>query len=97
MLESTKIGDNHCPHCNELTDMAASSQGRGPRPGDLSVCIYCGEVGMFQPDMKLRVLDELEKAQLENSPEYVKVLKIRLLIELHKANAKLFARNQNQT
>jgi hypothetical protein len=39
-----------CPHCGELLTGAANSEAGAdnpPAPGDWSLCIYCGEVGMF--------------------------------------------------
>lgn len=49
-----------CPVCHAPLDAASGKPGQGdarPRPGDFSVCFRCGEVFVFQEDMKCRSAD----------------------------------------
>ena len=64
-----------CPSCNKLLDGFTSIQlGHEPKPGDISVCLYCRKVLEFTNNMKLKIasadaveecgLLDLSKAQL---------------------------------
>lgn len=45
-----------CPTCQHPMDAATRMLGQErPRPGDLSVCLKCAEVLVFQPDMSMRL------------------------------------------
>jgi hypothetical protein len=45
-------GDPRCPGCHEILDGATNfdDPGRMPKPGDKTVCIYCGQVLQYVPD-----------------------------------------------
>jgi ribosomal protein L37E len=45
-----------CPVCGYETDAATRAAGEEsqPVPGDLSLCMKCGEVGAFKEDMTIR-------------------------------------------
>jgi len=70
-----KVQPHTCPTCAKLLDAATAIDGEGnsPRTGDLSVCLYCGEIIEFGDDMELIKADidsivqadflELQKAQ----------------------------------
>jgi hypothetical protein len=45
-----------------------------PEPGDISVCIACGEPSMWDEDMTLRKLTEEELTEISQDPEAVKML-----------------------
>ncbi len=57
-----------CPACGSPNDAATScdetdpEQKVRPMPGDVSVCIRCASIMVFQPDLTLKVvaLDELD-------------------------------------
>ena len=47
----------HCPQCGTKHWLASESstyEHKPPRPGDLSVCVHCAAVLVFEPDMRLR-------------------------------------------
>lgn len=52
-----------CPYCNEklpLTAGLGEAEGQKPRPGDISLCIKCGEPCQFGEDMEMvKLTDEL--------------------------------------
>jgi hypothetical protein len=52
----TRIPEHPCPGCSKPIDEASGLRGR-PRPGDLSVCYYCGAPWMFDSALQLRPLD----------------------------------------
>jgi len=43
-----------CPVCGKQLDRARAISTRGPKPGDLSLCIYCTAVLRFNNDLTLR-------------------------------------------
>jgi hypothetical protein len=46
-----------CRSCHKRLDAASTPDGRDehrPKPGDFSVCIYCGDVAVFTDSMRLR-------------------------------------------
>lgn len=59
-----------CLACGYIADMAsgvvdkqAPSKEIKPKPGDLSICIKCGHLAVFKPDMTLRPLTAVERRQ----------------------------------
>ncbi len=74
MVNHTKLGEDHCPSCKKLLDAATSlEEGAVPNPGDISVCIYCGEFLLYGDDMALEILPKVIWDQLETE------LKIQLI------------------
>lgn len=68
-----------CPHCCALLDGASAADGdengRGPEPGDPTVCAYCAEMSLFDGDpLQLRVATADELAELSSDPELARVL-----------------------
>lgn len=64
--------DNTCPHCGAKHDAVSKLKGsavREPDPGSLSLCIKCGEFGMFDEAMKLRKLTDDEMVDAWSYPE----------------------------
>jgi hypothetical protein len=60
-----RIEKQKCPHCGYLLDEAdgLTDPKAKPSPGDITLCVNCGEVCVFDDDMKLRVptIDEYIK------------------------------------
>ncbi len=57
-----------CPHCHHSVDTGACSQGdANPKPGDKSICAYCGEISVFADNLQLRKPTE-EEANEELAP-----------------------------
>lgn len=62
MEEFTLPDAPECKKCGakldgQLTDM---EMGRGPEPGDMTICMYCHTVGVFDENMKIEPLTEQE-------------------------------------
>jgi|SRR5277367_1643086 len=51
------LPEDFCPTCRYRTDSAtcAKNSRLRPKPGDLTVCLNCGEVLEFQNDMKMKL------------------------------------------
>ena len=50
-MESYDFGERlHCPACKHHLEAATAvtSNGRQPRDGAVSLCVYCGEVSVFR-------------------------------------------------
>jgi hypothetical protein len=51
----TEIGQQMCPACGFLVDTASNMEGtRTPDPGDLSLCVNCGQPAVFDAMLQLR-------------------------------------------
>lgn len=65
----TDTGADLCPKCGQLLEAASALDGKStPRPEDISLCFYCGEVLQFGSDLRLHVapaglLEELSEEQ----------------------------------
>jgi len=61
-LNTTKTPKSICPGCDRNLDAATwvESGPVVPVRGDISVCFYCGEVSVFNEDLRLRPITELE-------------------------------------
>lgn len=54
-----------CPNCQHGMDRAANlDAATAPIPGDVTVCIRCGNVNVFGDDMTLRPITDAEAASL---------------------------------
>lgn len=65
MTEHT-VPDSHCPVCGYHADRASNCDGfdASPQPGDLSVCVACGAMLTFTPELALAELTDDQKAAL---------------------------------
>jgi hypothetical protein len=62
---TTVIPMQHCPACLAPLNRATAAEGkRGPRAGDLNVCIKCAAVSMYDDTLKLRSVNDTEMAAL---------------------------------
>lgn len=53
-VKSTPMPPSPCPGCGKMNDMASSFHRHRPKPGDFSVCFYCGAGLRFDSNMMLR-------------------------------------------
>ena len=78
-MKSVRVEEQNCPHCGHPIDMHSSKDAE-PKPGDLSICFYCGEFILFSEHMSLLkcpqeyldVLDEETREELHRVQEDVK-------------------------
>lgn len=43
-----------CPYCGAEADRSTGDLDRGPGKDDATLCLYCGEIGMFNADLTVR-------------------------------------------
>jgi hypothetical protein len=68
-MKKNRVNDEaYCPKCNTQLNGASDPIGEAvPKPGDLSVCIYCAELLVFNTDMTLRSLAFKEMLELPDA------------------------------
>ena len=69
---TTKLPEARCPNCGKVLDAVTSVfEEARPRPGDISLCIYCGVGLRFIDGQFTRAMNDFEEAQLPEDPEEV--------------------------
>jgi hypothetical protein len=66
-----------CAGCGKPNDAGTSTSDRGIKPGDISVCLYCGHVSVLGWDYKLRPMTDQEMHDIAGDPRILKVQKLR--------------------
>ena len=63
-----------CWHCDRALDDASEmlEEGGRPTPGAVSLCLYCGAVAFFGPDLELRPPTEEELDELGKDVDFKK-------------------------
>lgn len=79
-MEKRRLLNNpHCPNCKKLLDSftAVSVSGSVPKPGDITVCLYCSTVLQFSDDLSLieAEADEIVKIDLVDLSRAQKIAK----------------------
>ena len=66
--KSHMIGQNvNCPVCLELLDGASGfNTDNAPKEGDISICIYCGEILIFNDDFSLSKANSYDILQFQH-------------------------------
>jgi hypothetical protein len=64
--KSVQLGGRpQCLGCGELLDGATGVDNKNrPRPGSISVCIYCGHIAIFADDLSLREPNDEEMHEI---------------------------------
>lgn len=69
-IATTRIPDQHCSRCGfKFTATTYFFGDRHPRPGDVSICIECRLVQIFNTDLTLRDPTPDEKVVLNESQQ----------------------------
>ncbi len=69
MEQTTRTTPAHCKGCLKTIDAHTAVEGdHVPTVGDLSICLYCGRISMFDPDLNLSPMskEELEQMRVED-------------------------------
>lgn len=70
MKTTTRIGQQHCPHCGKPVNRSTMHNGDGlPIAGDVSICAWCSFASIFGDDMTLRMPTPEEKQEIADSKE----------------------------
>lgn len=82
--ESTRTPVWNCPNCGYRIDSASGLSKDQPDPGDVSVCMKCGEVFLFAEDLTGRKPTVQELIDIQQSPSWHEILRVRWAIaKLH--------------
>ena len=77
MIPAEDLPVSVCAGCGKPND-AATTTGEGKvKPGDISVCLYCGHVSVLGWDYKLRPMTDQEMYDIAGDPRILKVQKLR--------------------
>ena len=66
-MKTTRIPESNCPTCNHKLNAVSDCINQNvPKPGDISMCIKCGQMLEFSDDLtqihiKPKTLEELKK------------------------------------
>lgn len=87
-METTRTPESRCPHCNHSVDAATSvEEARKPKPGDITVCAYCGWICVFDSQIHLKNLGPWEMEWLaKNRTQYDLLLAIQKKIWRRKSS-----------
>lgn len=70
-MKTSNVTESTCPSCYRKLDLATDPEGKNiPKPNDLTVCIYCQEILIFQEDMSVK---ELSQEKIEKLPYEIQV------------------------
>ena len=76
-IQTTHLPMSACPSCGKVLDAASSLQGRKPKAGDVSICLECANVGIFDADLTLRRPTKAEKRHIHGD---VRIMRMRAAI-----------------
>lgn len=78
-----RMPGNLCPSCGRLADGGTSVNDepntRPPQEGDWAICLYCGTLNRYGPDLRLRVTTDDERRSIDNDPRVARMLRIASL------------------
>lgn len=74
MNKDTKIPPFKCPACNYHMDATTKAYGDGdakPKQGDVSMCLMCGTLMVFNADLTVRKPTTDENLQFQSDPRII--------------------------
>jgi hypothetical protein len=77
-----RITGNKCPKCGKQIDGATGlsdekySEPPQPKPGDLSVCMYCGALLRYDEKLRSMLVPRAERRKMEKDPRFKKLVEI---------------------
>ena len=63
-----EIKETSCPHCGAWLNSVRNDENVLPDPGDLSVCVACFNVSVFDEAFRLRLPTSEEAAEYRSEP-----------------------------
>jgi hypothetical protein len=73
MTDDTRTPATLCWHCDRMLDAASGfgpTEGAEPEPGAVSLCLYCGAVGLFGAGLVLCAPTEAELDELGEDRDF---------------------------
>ncbi len=78
-----RLVESRCPQCNYKLDAAHVAHGEDAMPsaGDASICLNCGQVLTYEPDLTLRKATAVEiRSMMEDSEAWATIEKAQNFI-----------------
>lgn len=86
---TTKIPPHSCAKCGYGMDATTSAYGKGrPSEGDVSMCLNCGALAVFNKDLTLRQPTKEEQDSLNLNPSIIKAQITRASVTANKPTKK---------
>lgn len=77
-----RVPETPCLNCLTLVDAASPVDKRGkPRPGDITVCLYCGHVMAFADDLAFRELTSDEMHEVAGNKSVLDIQRARGMVK----------------
>lgn len=74
-----RVEPTRCPACGSTHSCHGNAAGEGaPKPGDISVCAYCGVLLVFEQDLALRKATPEETAKVTADPEVGVLIRVTM-------------------
>ena len=73
---------NTCPRCGKLIDGSTCVDDEElpevpqPKPGDVSICTYCGAMCLFDEQLRSRLMTRAQRRRIERDPRAKELMKI---------------------
>lgn len=74
-------GKPQCVGCGELLDGATGVGANRPRPGSVSVCLYCGHISVFANDLSLREPTSEEMHEIAGNETILAIQRARRMMK----------------
>src|SRR5215469_15545406 len=85
MKVDTPIPKVKCLKCGYKMDATTHAYGnRRPHEGDISMCLFCGQLMLFNADLTLRLPTNEENRELRSNPDVIKADIVRASVMANK-------------
>lgn len=81
-MSAMRTPEHHCPSCNASIDAISdsSNEDKTPKPGDISVCLYCGSFLILLENFKPRLMF-LNEIEILDDETRIQLIRIRRAIQ----------------
>lgn len=87
-MSITRVNETHCKTCLHKIDAHGTcddNENIKPSPEDITICMYCGQLSIFDADLNLRAITETELQEFKKDQpddyntfmQYSKVIKTK--------------------
>lgn len=75
-LKTHRLPAGRCTACGAAADAAteAAPGGQRPKPGDVTVCLYCGHIMIFADDLSLRDPNDSEAHEIAGDQRIIRAV-----------------------
>ena len=74
------MAETTCPNCGKHLDGHMTRDGQSPKPGDCSICVYCGGIGIFAEGGTIKTPSDRDMARFMKSPIGEQIMFMRAMI-----------------